>query len=122
MGRDALQGGVLRAVADHRSQEGRRVGAYMRSLVEPFIPTPWPWAKQADDPTPTTRPPASVREQARMAGRLLLEEESLLSALADLRGRPKKARDLRRVERRVLGVRGMRIKIEKLLQEKARRR
>ena len=121
MGRDALQGGVQRVVHDHRTPEGRRVSAYMRGLIEPFLPSPWPWATPNGAP-PAKKPPASVREQARTAGRLLLEEESLLSVIAGLRGRPRKARDLRRLDRRLLGVRGMRIKIEKLLQEKARRR
>ena len=121
MGRDALTGGVQRVVSDHRSPEGRRVSAYMRGLVEPFLPRAWPWATPDGEEAPK-RPPAAVREQARTAGRLLLEEEALLGQIADLRGRPKRARDVRRLERRLLGVRAMRIKIEQLIQERARRR
>jgi hypothetical protein len=93
----------------------------MRGLVEPFVPHPSPWASNGDEPVPT-KPPAFIREQARTAGRLLLEEEDLLAQIRELRGRPKKAHTLRRLERRLYGARGMRIKIEKLLHDRARRR
>jgi hypothetical protein len=122
VGRDALSGGVLRVVADHRTPEGRRVVAYMRGLVAPFIPSVLFWEAEAEKNGTPPRPPASVREQARTAGRLLLEEEALLAQVAGLQGRRKKARELRRLERRLLATRGMRLSIEKSLQDRAKRR
>jgi hypothetical protein len=120
MGRDALVGGVFRVVSDHRSPEGRRVSAYMRGLIEPFTPKPWPFAARAEGNghAAPAKPPAAVREQARTAGRLLLEEEALVAQLR----LPHKSRMARRLERRLLGVRAMRIKIEKLLADAAKRK
>lgn len=120
MGRDALQGGVLRVVEDHRTREGQRVTQYMRALVEPFLPKPWPFqALQEGDGNghAVAKPPAAIREQARTAGRLLLEEERLVAQLR----LPHKGRETRRLERRLLGVRSMRIKVEKLLADAAKR-
>jgi hypothetical protein len=116
MGRDALKGGVLRVVRDHRSPQGMRVTAYMRGLVADFIPKPWPFGR-ADGPDEVpTKPPAFIREQARTAGRLLLEEETLLAALAE----PHKGAARRRLERRLLQTRSLRLKIEKMLQERGK--
>lgn len=118
MGRDALRDGTPRVVGDHRTRLGWRVTGYMRTLVEPFVPKPWPFAPQNGDEgkAASTKPPAVVREMARTAGRLLLEEEQLLVEIA----KPHKSPAARRLKRQLLGVRAMRIKIEKLLQERAK--
>jgi hypothetical protein len=121
VGRDALTGGVQRVVPDHRTPEGRRVTAYMRALVAPFVPSPTPWAALGAE-EPSRKLPATVREQARTAGRLLLEEEALLGQIAALQDRPKKTREVRRLKRDLRSVRGMRLKIEQVLQERTRRR
>lgn len=107
-------------VADHRSREGRRVAAYERGLIAPFAE--FDLARHLSGQKAPQKPPADVREAARTAGHLLLEETSLLQQTAELRGRPKKGRELRRLERRLLSVRGMRLGIEKLLHERAKKR
>lgn len=90
----------------------------MRALLEPLTPKPWPFGPQADNGDQPTLPPASAREQARTAGRLLLEEERLVAQLRE----PHRQRETRRLERRLLGVRAMRFKIEKLLTEASKRK
>ena len=88
----------------------------MRGLVEDFIPKPSPVARADGQNEVPTKPPAFIREQVRTAGRLLLEEEALLTALAE----PHKPPVRRRLERRLTQTRVLRFKIEKLLQERAR--
>jgi hypothetical protein len=129
MGRDRLRGGVHRIVSDHRSAAGRRVTAYMRGLVDPFIPVPSPWEPEPERKNgalSTPLPPAYIREQARTAGRLLLEEDALVAELTVVAGRRQLrgaiARRRNRLERRLLAVRGMRLGIEKLLAERARQK
>ena len=120
MGRDALKSGALRVVADHRTRQGMRVAAYMGSLIEPFVPVKgWPLSVAGERETKDEqrgRAPAAIREMARLAGRLLIEEDTLIAELA----KPHKPAVRRRLDRRLFQTRALRTKVEKQIAERAK--